>query len=385
MIKINPASNIHRAVFVLGIVCLLTSFASVIFVAARNDKDESTPNTVPPSSDAPARARIAEHFGRLPLSFEINKGQTDQSVKFLSRGSGYELFLTATDAVLRLRKPHALRTDNPRTAQTKSESEPEVLEGSVLRLRMIGANPAPRAEGQDELPGKVNYFIGNNPEKWFRNVPTYRKAYYTDVYPGIDMVYYGNQRQLEYDFVVGPGANPKLIRFRVEGADRIRLDKAGSLVLTLPQGEVQLRKPLIYQLDEQGGRREVKGAYVINGSEIRFAVQDFDSAKPLVIDPVISYATFLGGGANDSATSIAVDSQGNAYVTGRTDNVGFPTTVGAFKTTNQNGGAFVTKLDSTGSSLIYSTLMTGGNGSSNGTSIAVDSAGNAMLNTSLGR
>ena len=380
MIKINRASNIHRTVFVLEIVCLLTCFASVIFVAARNDNGESTPNIVAPSSDAPARARIAENFGRLPLSFEVNKGQTDQSVKFLSRGSGYELFLTSTDAVLRLRKPQAVRTDSPQiSAPTKSEPGPEVREGSVLRLRMIGANATPRVEGQEELPGKMNYFIGNNPEKWFRNVPTYRKAYYTDVYPGIDMVYYGNQRQLEYDFVVGPGANPKLIRFRVEGADRIRLDKAGSLVLTLPQGEVQLRKPLIYQLDEQGGRREVKSAYVINGSEIRFAVQDFDSAKPLVIDPVISYATFLGGGANDSATSIAVDSQGNAYVTGRTDNVGFPTTVGAFKTTNQNGGAFVTKLDSTGSSLIYSTLMTGGNGSSNGTSIAVDSAGNAHI------
>jgi len=135
MIKINTASNIHHTVFVLGIVCLLTCFASVIFVAARNDNGESTPNIVAPSSDAPARARIAENFGRLPLSFEINKGQTDQSVKFLSRGSGYELFLTATDAVLRLRKPRALRTDNPQTSPTKSESEPEVSEGSDRNIR----------------------------------------------------------------------------------------------------------------------------------------------------------------------------------------------------------------------------------------------------------
>ena len=380
MIRINPASNIHRAVFVLGIVCLLTSFASVIFVAARNDKDESTPNTVPPSSDAPARARIAEHFGRLPLSFEINKGQTDQSVKFLSRGSGYELFLTATDAVLRLRKPHALRTDNPRTAQTKSESEPEVLEGSVLRLRMIGANPAPRAEGQDELPGKVNYFIGNNPEKWFRNVPTYRKAYYTDVYPGIDMVYYGNQRQLEYDFVVAPGANPRLIRFRVEGADRLRLDKTGTLLVTLKHGEVRLNKPVIYQLDEKGGRREVKGTYVISGNEVRFKLETFDTSKPLVIDPVLSYQTLLGSGQNDSASGIAVDSQGSAYVTGRTEGTNFPTTVGAFKSTSPNGGgAFVTKLDPTGSSLVYSTYLSGTQTNTTGVGIAVDSSGNAHI------
>src|SRR6185503_143565 len=147
MIKINRASNIHRTVFVLEIVCLLTCFASVIFVAARNDNGESTPNIVAPSSDAPARARIAENFGRLPLSFEVNKGQTDQSVKYLSRGPGYDLFLTANEAVVTLRKPQ-----RPDSADTK------VREGSVLRLKMIGANAAPQVEGQDELPGKVNYF-----------------------------------------------------------------------------------------------------------------------------------------------------------------------------------------------------------------------------------
>ena len=223
---------------------------------------------------------------------------------------------------------------------------------------MIGANSAPRVEGQEELVGKVNYFLGNNPEKWRRNIPTYRKVHYKDVYPGIDMVYYGNQRELEYDFVVAPGSDPKVIRFRVEGADRIRLDETGSLLFSLRHGDVRLHKPVIYQVTSEGNRRDVKGAYVINGNEIRFKVRAFDSSKPLVIDPVLSYSTFLGGRGNDHAFGIAVDAEGNAYVTGTTESLGFPTTPGAFKT-NDFGGAFVTKLDPTGSTLIYSTYLSG--------------------------
>jgi hypothetical protein len=245
---------------------------------------------------------------------------------------------------------------------------------------MIGANAAPQVEGQDELPGKVNYFIGNDPEKWLRNVPTYRKVYYKNVYPGIDVVYYGNQRELEYDFVVAPGANPKAIKFTVEGADKIRLDKTGNLLLNLKHGEVRLHKPLIYQLTEHGSRREVKGDYAIKGTEIRFRVQRFDSGKPLVIDPVLSYSTYLGGSDSEQAFGIAVDSQGSAYVTGSTDDDlfrgTFPTTPGAFKTTSQGGSAFVSKLDPTGSTLVYSTYISS---NSVGRSIAVDASGNAYV------
>ena len=366
-----PFSRTHRAVLVVGIVCLLTSFASIVFVGARNDNAEISATTAAPTANASTKARIAERFGKLPLSFEINKGQSDQSVKFLSHGTGYDLFLTATDAVLTLRKPQTARTDN--------KSEAEVREGSVIRLRMIGANPTPQIEGRDELPGKVNYFIGNNSDKWRRNIPTYRRVYYTNVYPGIDMVYYGNQRELEYDFVVAPGANPKSIRFKVDGAERLRLDKTGDLLLTLQHGEVRLHKPLLYQLTEEGNRREVKGEYVINGNEIRFKVQSFDSGKQLVIDPVLSYATFLGGSTGDQGFGIAVDSQGNAYITGRAAISGFPTTPGAFKTTSNSGGAFVTKLNPTGTNLVYSTFLTGSDGNSNGTAIAVDAAGNAHV------
>ena len=374
-----PSSRISRTVLTLGIAFLLTALASMVFVAARNDNNHPEPATqenLTPAG-ASAKARLAEKFGKLPLSFEENQGQIDQQVKFLSRGPGYDLFLTSTDAVLRVQKPRASHAD--KSKQPAGEGE-NVREGTVLRLKMLGANATPQVEGQEELPGRVNYFIGNNPEKWRRNILTYKKAYFKDIYPGIDVVYYGNQRELEYDFVVDAGANPKLIRFSVEGADRIRLDTTGKLMLALKQGEVSLNKPVIYQLDPNGIRREVKGTYVIKGNEVRFRLDRFDSSKPLIIDPVLSYSTLLGSSNNDQTSAIAVDSQGNAYVTGTTEFTGFPTTPGAFKTTPTRGGAFVTKLDPTGSSLVYSTYLNGNNpGFTNGLGIAVDSTGNAHI------
>ncbi|HEX7333081.1 MAG TPA: SBBP repeat-containing protein [Pyrinomonadaceae bacterium] len=365
MISLTPPySRINRVVFVFGIVCLATILAGTLFVTARSDDGELSATQADASSlDRSTKARIAERFGLLPLSFEINKGQTDNSVKFLSHGPGYDLFLTANEAILNLRKPQA--------------PDAKVREGSVLRLKLIGANTAPRVEGQDELPGKINYFTGNNPEKWRRNIPTYRKVMYRDVYPGIDVVYYGNQRELEYDFVVAPGANPKVIKFSVEGAERIRLDRKGNLLLGLKHGEVRLNKPFIYQLTDEGNRREVKGSYVIKRNQISFNVRGIDSSKPLVIDPVLSYATFLGGNGNDDAMGIAVDAQGSAYVIGTTNSFPFPTTPGAL-TDNHFDGAYISKLDPTGSTLVYSTFLSS-SGGTRGTSIAVDSSGNAHI------
>ena len=357
--------RVNRALFLISIVCLLTTLVATVFVAARSGGGEEhllqTPQSAP--LDRSTKTKIAEQLGRLPLSFEVNEGQLDRSVKFLSRGSGYELFLTNTEAVLLLRK------------QSKDS---QVREGTVLRLKMLGANTDAQVAGQDELPGKINYFTGNDPEKWRRNVSTYQKVYYKDLYPGIDVVYYGNQRELEYDFVIAPNANPNAIKFRVEGAERIRVDDSGSLLLALKEGEVRLNKPFIYQVSENGSRNEIKGAYAIKGNEISFKVRGFDSRKQLVIDPVLSYSTFLGSSGNDVALGIAVDSQGSAYVTGSTDSTAFPTTAGAFKTTVTFGSAFVTKLDPTGSSLVYSTYLSG-SGATQGSAIAVDASGNAHV------
>ena len=402
----TPAfSRTHRTLCVISIVCLLTVFTGVIFVGAQNGENPpsqatSAQDPAPVAANQEARASIAENFGRLPLSFEINKGQIDQSVKFLSHGPGYDLFLTANEAVLRVPKQRTQQADKPKEqapakepaaakeatptkepATAKSDPNANVREGTVLRLKLLGTSVNPKVEGQEELPGKVNYFSGNDPENWHRNIPTYRKAYFKDVYPGIDVVYYGNQQELEYDLIVAARANPKLIRFTIQGADKIRLDKSGKLLLTLNHGEMSLNKPVIYQLDKDGVRREVKGGYSITGNEIRFKLENFDTNTPLVIDPVLSYSTLLGSSSNDAALGIAIDSAGNAYVTGTTDGNNFPTTAGAFKTTSTtsfNTSAFVSKLNATGTALIYSTYLTG-NGFVNANGIAVDSTGNAHV------
>jgi hypothetical protein len=355
----------------------------LIFVAARNSEAQTPAHNSPniATADESLRTRVVERFGKLALSFETNKGQTNPAVKFLSHGRGYDLFLTASEAVLSLQKP-PVPTPNelkPPTLGKSGAPDTNVREGSILRLKMIGANTNAAVEGLDELPGKVNYFIGNDPEKWQRDVPTFRKVYYKDVYPGIDIVYYGNQQELEYDFIVAPGANPKIIKFQVEGSERIRLNETGDLLLTLKHGEVRLNKPFIYQNAADGKRREVKGTYVVKGTEISFKLNGFDARKPLVIDPVLTYSTFLGSTGDEAAFDIAVDSQGSAYVTGRTNVSTFPTTAGAFKTTNQSGGVIVTKLNPTGTALVYSTYLGGTAFSSLGTSIAVDASGNAHV------
>jgi photosystem II stability/assembly factor-like uncharacterized protein len=380
-------SRTHRIVFVARIVVLTTLVAGTVFVAARTNISNSAAPPVrsadqsrPPSLDEPSKSRIADRYGKLPLSFEINEGQTDQQVKFLSHGPGYDLFLTATGAVLTLHQPLASSVDSlshPPSANAAANTSAQPA--TVLRLKMIGANRQVVAEGQDEMPGKVNYFIGNDSANWHTNIPTYQRVNYKEVYPGVDMVYYGNQRQLEYDFVVAAGADPNVIRFRVDGANRIILAKSGDLQLLVNNGTVTLQKPWIYQLASDGNRREVKGEYVIKRNEIGFKVKTYDSRRPLIIDPILSYSTLLGAGSNEQGNSIAVDAQGNAYITGPSGSGNFPTTAGAFQTTGSFGGAFITKLDATGSNLIYSTYLSGPSGQTVGTGIAVDAAGDAYI------
>ena len=166
------------------------------------------------AAPAAAKPRIIASYGILPLSFEQNRGQTDTRVKFLSRGNCYTLFLESTEAVLSLKK-----------RGTKGDP------GAPLHMKLVGANPDPAVTGLEELPGKSNYFIGNDPAKWRTNVPTYARVKYQNVYPGVDLVYYGSQRQLEYDFLVAPGADPKAIQLDLQGADKVEIDAQGDLVL----------------------------------------------------------------------------------------------------------------------------------------------------------
>jgi hypothetical protein len=269
-----------------------------------------------PGSSAPdeaAGARVNMAYGKLPISFEANHGQTDAQVDFLSRGSCYSLFLTSTAAVAVLRNG------------TSGGS-------SMLRMELVGGSPKAEVEGQEALPGKSNYFIGNDPTQWHTEIPTYGRVKYGNVWPGIDLAYHGNQRQLEYDFIVSPHANPNAIKLAFEGARRIRVDRNGDLVLQLSGGELRTRKPVLYQ-EADGVKSIVAAGYVIKSkNKVGIRVGAYDPSVALVIDPVVAYSTYLGGSGDDQGIGIAVDTAGNAYVAGNTTSTNFPTTAGACRT-----------------------------------------------------
>src|SRR5438876_73683 len=330
---------------------------------------------------AAREARVSETYGKLPLHFEANRGQTHEDVCFLARGPGYSLFLTPTGTALTLTKQES--SAHKPAAHGKPEPRGRAT-GTVLRMTFAGANPDPRVTGLEELPGKANYFIGNDPANWRTSVPTYAKVRYADLYPRIDLLYYGNQRQLEYDLVVRPGADPTRIVLDIQGADRLQVDAQGALVLQTTVGPIRQRKPVIYQ-ELDGVRKDIPGGYVLKGEhQVGFKVAAYDASQALVIDPVLSYSTYLGGSGEDRDPAIAVDAAGNAYVTGHTESRNFPTTTGAFQTgfgggamSSGQGDAFVTKLNPAGSALVYSTYL-GGSGPDDGKGIAVDAAGNAV-------
>jgi hypothetical protein len=333
------------------------------------------------SPPAAIKAQMLEEYGKLPISFEANLGQSDEQVKFLARGSGYSLFLTPTEALLVLKQ--------------RSVGPPNQ---TVLRMQLVGANPAPQIAGAEELPGKANYFIGKDPKQWRTNIPTYTKVKYQDIYPGVDVVYYGNQRQLEYDLVIAPGVNPNQIQLAFQGADDIKLDPHGDLILHLQGGEVRLLTPHVYQVAD--GKHQTIGArYVLLASEqerssslhrssisvhhVGIQVAAYDAAKPLIIDPVLSYSTYLGGsggeGPGNVQMGITVDAAGNAYVTGQTSSVNFPLANPLQPALGSGfGNAFVAKLNAAGSTLIWSTYL-GGNVLDHGHGIALDASGNVYV------
>lgn len=361
------------------------------------------------SSVSDSKFKIQSDFGELPLSFKPNQGQTDAGVRFVVRGMGYTAFLTDDEAVLAFQPLHG-RTPAPQPVRPWGKFAPSTSTPSVLRMRFVGGNLNARIVGIDELPGRTNYFIGNNPEKWRTNVPNYSRVEYHNVYPGVDLVYHGNHGQLEYDLVVEPGADPSQIKVSFAGTDRMRVDPAnGDLVLKMGDGEVRFHKPKVFQpavlqvpgpagsesnevLNNRSGSgmpspglqtphpKPLSCAFVLAGNnQVSFRVAGYDTQRALVIDPVLSYSTYLGGSGYEAAQGIAVDSSGNAYVTGDTASLDFPTVNPLERRLGRAmDDAFVAKLNSAGSAFVYSTYL-GGSGSSSGTAIAVDSSGNAYV------
>ena len=322
-----------------------------------------------PAPSMPPRTEAArELYAALPLGFEADVRRDTLRTDFVTRGPGYSVRLEGTDLILNGRS-------------------------SFLRMSLLGANRNAGAEALDRLPGSRNYFIGRDPRKWRTDVPTYARVHYRDVYPGIDLVYYGNQHQLEYDFVVAPGTDPGAIEIALDGIDGARVE-SGDLAIDAGGGSIRMRKPAVYQ-QVDGNRREIEGEYVLTSPRrVRFRLDRYDAAAPLIIDPIVLYSTFLGGSGADAGNAVAVDGAGNAYVAGATRSTDLPEGAVPFKvgpggtngSASPGGDIFVAKIDTTKSgaaSLVYSTVI-GGSGNDSAFGIAVDGFGSAYLTGQAG-
>src|SRR5262245_45803059 len=245
------------------------------------------------------RASVLESYGKLPLSFEPNQGQTDPAVKFLTRAGNYQLFLTAGEAILRLSQ----------TKETAASSRKRIgtSKSSVVKMKLLGSNLDARAVGEDPLEGKSNYLIGNDRSKWQTDIPTFNRVRFIDVWPGIDQVWYGNKSILEYDFIVKPAADLSRIRIQFAGPEQLSLDGEGNLIVKTGAGEITHRAPVVYQETEQG-RNPVAARYTLKAKgEIGFEIGTFDRSRPLVIDPQLIYSTYVGGSGFDAAKGVAAD------------------------------------------------------------------------------
>jgi hypothetical protein len=292
----------------------------------------------------------------LPWSFEPNLGQTDPRVKFLARGRGMTLFVTPTETVFL----------TPRAA---------------VRMRLVGARADAEVGGVDLMPGRSHFLIGRDPGRWRMDAPTFARVRSRDVYRGIDLVHYGTEdRQLEYDFVVAPGTDPGVIRLAFDGADRLRLDDQGGLVLHVGETHLRLGKPHVYQMSAAEGRRTIAGAWeLLDNGAVGFRLGAYDRGRTLVIDPTVALATYVGGTGTDQAFGIALGGDGSVYLAGNTASADFPTTVGSFQPAAAGGvDAFVVKLNATFTARVYSTFL-GGSGDDAARGIAVDNAGNVYV------
>lgn len=399
----------------------------------------TTPAATPPvasplkpaaSTPSAVAASAGSWLKDLPQTFEANRGQHDASVRFQSRGRGYRLFLSEGEAVLALRKPHgkagnSVNPGNDDPSAVRSLAQFPNGSHDVLHKRFPGANPKPAVSGEDLQETRSHYFVGKDPSQWRLDVPHYAKVRYHDVYPGIDQIYYSKEGKLEYDWIVAPGAEPRRIVERFQGAKKLSLSTEGDLLIDLPSGQVQQHKPIAYQM-HGNEKSAVEARYVISANnQISFALGAFDKSLPLVIDPMLTYATYIESGAkavavdstgnayllgngvvtkiNATATSeiyrayfdslngltqlnaLAINSAGEVFVAGSTNAPTIPVTANAYQPAQKGSGynGFVFKLNAAGNALVYSTYLSGSPVSADSregnTAIAIDSTGNAYV------
>jgi hypothetical protein len=314
---------------------------------------------------APAAQPVAMP-ANLPLYFEASQGQANVPAQFIARGLNYQFLISPAEAQIVLRKTTA--------------------ESAVVRMQFVGANAQAPVSGDAELPGKINHLTGNDPAQWRRGLAMFAKVRVSGLYPGINLVYYGNQQQLEYDFDIAPGANPQAIAMHFDGVDKISINPQGELILNLAGGEIRQPKPVIYQTID-GVRKEITGGYrMVDTHTVAFAIGQYDRSQLLVIDPVLSYSTYIGGNSGDTAWAVALDTDGNVYIAGQTFSKQFtnnvPFTTNAFQANfaggKFTGDAFVFKLDAASGNPAYITYL-GGTGNDAAYGIAVDAAGNAYV------
>lgn len=310
------------------------------------------------SSAGPASHDLAR-YGQLPLSFEPNEGQHPPDVAFLAHGRGYELGLSASGAALTL-QPRSVASDGAGAPEF-----PDVTAATTLKMTLVGARRGAPGVGVNRLPGYANYLIGKDASRWRTHIPTYGAVRFDDVYTGIDVVYYAKGEELEYDFLVEPGADPSAIALRFEGVRSVSLSAEGDLVLLTEAGEVRQHKPVIYQ-EAAGGRQPVAGHYELRDGAVRIAVGDYDATVALIIDPVLIYSGYTGG--DKRGEGIAVDASGHAYVAGWTSVDG----------PKGHRDAFVMKINPAGTQVVYSTYI-GGYEDDFALDVAIDNAGGVYL------
>jgi len=388
-----------------GVAVLAVAAATVMLAGpARLQRERSNAAGPRMSASRPtpaARARVQASYAVLPLAFEANEGQTDSQVKYMARGEGYKLFLTSSQAIIKLSgkrypsevrdmmlnkrrgvaqarallKKRALRRAHETSTETPTETST-----AVLRMNLIGANAHAQLAAENLQPGRVNYFLGRDRSKWRSNIPLYGRVNYRGVYAGVDLAFHGAAKQLEFDYLVSPGADAAAIALNIEGANSMRTDEAGDLILGTSAGPVEVHKPIAYQTKE-GVREAVDARFVLRGkNEVAFALGPYDHSRELVIDPSVTYATYFGGDESDYGVGIAVDASGNAYVAGATDSDTIPAAAGGTVAPNNNGtgsgtffDTFVTEISATGT-CVFTTFFGGSTDDFPG-ALAIDSQG----------